>query len=226
MLAFIVLACAQPGPTAAVNQRCEAYGSMPDVYGYCITSLAGGLPDVRDCDHADRWADQCRTVWVEARLQPGSGVEMAALLAACSTADCRLDVLDFRADPALLVQVERCGAWAEENAPHCVSHAVQRWRATQPSAEAFAEIAAWDGILADWLGHHLAEAVVCDGVAPCGGSASVQAHCERAAVALRSGEAPCHDPANAPRPMQSGQRSPASEVRPAKSGQRSPVSEQ
>lgn len=202
MLAVLALACADRGPAAeALAERCGMYTGQPDIYGFCVTSMAGGLPEVSACDAAGRWVEHCRTVWVEARLHPGSGVRTEDLLKSCSNADCRLDVLDFRADSDLLSQVERCGQWAAENAPHCVSHAVQRWRATRPSAEALAEVASWEGILADWLGHHLAEAVVCDHIGRCEGSPAVQAACERAAVALRSGQSECHHPSNAPRPM-------------------------
>lgn len=200
MLVFFTLACTAQQP-AAITEGCDQYASMPDVHGFCITSLAGGLRSAAGCDAAGRWQNHCRTVWVEARLHPSSGATTQALLAACTDANCRLDVLDFRAESALLVQVERCGQWAAENAPHCVSHAVQRWRADRPSAAAFSEIASWDGILADWLGHHLAEAVVCDRVGPCTGSSTVHDACERAAAALRSGQSECHNPQNAPRPM-------------------------
>ncbi|MDG1482424.1 MAG: hypothetical protein P8R54_22735 [Myxococcota bacterium] len=200
MLLLLLQAC-QPEVPAGATEGCRGYAEIPDVYGYCVASLAGGLTDAAHCAAAGAWEDRCRARWVEARLQPGSGVSTEALLTACGDADCRLDVLDFRAESALLVQVERCGAWAEENAPHCVSHAVQRWRAARPSAAALASVTAWDGILADWLGHHLAEAVVCDQVGTCEGSPVLQRACERAASALRAGESTCHNPSNAPRPM-------------------------
>lgn len=200
MLVFFSLACTAQQP-AATTEGCERYAEMPDVYGFCVTSLAGGLHSPKDCQAAGRWQDRCHTVWVEARLHPDSQASTETLLATCRDADCRLDVLDFRAEPALLPQVERCGQWAEENAPHCVSHAVQRWRASQPSADDLAEIASWEGILGDWLGHHLAEAVVCDRIGSCVGSSVVQGACERAAAALQSGQSECHNPQNAPRPM-------------------------
>ncbi len=200
MLALLILACQREVP-AGVSEGCRDYAEMPDVYGYCVASLAGGLADAGDCVVAGGWEGRCRARWVEARLHPGSGVGTEALLAACGDADCRLDVLDFRAESTLLVQVERCGGWAEENAPHCVSHAVQRWRADRPDAEALAEIASWDGILSECLGHHRAEAGVCDQVGSCDGSPVLQEACERAAAALRAGESECHSPGNAPRPM-------------------------
>ena len=200
MLVFFVLACATQQP-AAITEGCAPYAGMPSVHGFCITSMAGGLDSAAACEAAGRWQDRCRTVWVEARLHPSSGTSDEVLLAACGDANCRLDVLDFRAESALLPQVERCGQWAAENAPHCVSHAVQRWRAGQPSAEELATIASWEGILSDWLGHHLAEAVVCDRIGSCAGSAVVEDACEQAAVALRSGQSECHSPQNAPRPM-------------------------
>ena len=200
MLVFFALACTTQKP-AAVTEGCERYAEMPDVYGFCITSMAGGLSSSAACEAAGRWQDRCRTVWVEARLHPSSGATAQDLLVACGDADCRLDVLDFRAEPALLDQVEWCGQWAAENAPHCVSHAVQRWRAERPSAADLIAIASWEGVLADWLGHHLAEAVVCDRLGTCSGSSAVQEACERAAEALRSGRSTCHSPQNAPRPM-------------------------
>jgi hypothetical protein len=198
VLALLALACAPPVPEA-VARRCGPYADMPDVYGYCVAKLAGGLAEAADCTAAGAWEDRCRAGWVEARLAGATDTE--TLLAACGEADCRLDVLDHRAEDALLAQVERCGAWAADNAPHCVSHAVQRWRAGHPSAADLAAIASWDGILADWLGHHLAEAVICDGVGSCAGSATLQAACERASAALVAGESACHRPENAPRPM-------------------------
>ena len=202
MLAVLALACADRGPAAeAVAERCGMYVGQPDIYGFCITSLAGGLPDVQVCTRAGRWEEHCHTVWVEARLHPDSGVSTDELLKSCRNADCRLDVLDFRADADLLTQVERCGQWAAENAPHCVSHAVQRWRAQRPSAADLATVSSWEGILADWLGHHLAEAVVCDRVGSCSGSPAVMQACQRAADALRSGQSECHHPSNAPRPI-------------------------
>ncbi|MFT5683156.1 MAG: hypothetical protein ACI8RZ_004085 [Myxococcota bacterium] len=198
VLALLTLACTRSIP-AEVAEGCAAYADMPDVYGYCVASLAGGLSAVVACEAAGTWEARCRARWVEARLQPTSGVSTEALLGACGDADCRLDVLDFRAEPVLLTQVEQCGTWAAENAPHCVSHAVQRWRAEHPGAEELAEIAAWEGILADWLGHHLAEAVVCDRVGSCVGAPVLQGACERASAVLRAGESECHDPENAPR---------------------------
>ena len=116
----LLLACT---PAHPIPEGCQPY-TDPGVQGFCIASLAGGFEDVARCEAAGRWAPQCQTIWVEARLPPDSGTTTQALLSACPDADCRLDVLDFRADPALLVQLERCGAWAADNAPHCVSHAV------------------------------------------------------------------------------------------------------
>ena len=154
---LLAMSCAAPAPAPTLAPRCAQYWGHTDIYGYCLSTLSGGFPRAEDalelCALAGRWQARCRAAWVEARLQPTSGVAAQTLLMVCGAdEDCRLDVLDLRADPSLPAQLARCSALAGSNAPHCVGHAVQRWRAGGPGAAELATILALDTPLAAWLG--------------------------------------------------------------------------
>lgn len=190
-----------PGPeapattAAAVLARCDRYAGSPDVVAYCAYGLAGGLESRAEldalCPQAGPWEAACRQSWVEPRLHPGSGVSTSDLRAACGAdADCQLDVLDHRPEP-LRAQLDACGQWASTNVRHCVSHAIDRWRADRPTAEAVAALLADPGPSPAWVGHFAAEVVVCDGVGSCGGGAEVAEACAARVEALEVDRSPC-----------------------------------
>ncbi len=187
---------AAPATTAAaVRERCAPYAATPLVVAWCVQGLAAGVDSRAEldalCPDAGEWETRCRQAWVEPRLHPGSGVTTDALRAACGAdADCQLDVLDHRPEP-LRAQLDACGTWAGDNVRHCVSHAIDRWRADRPTAEALAAVLADPGPAPAWVGHFAAEVVVCDGVGACAGSSEVAEACAARVEALTVDRSPC-----------------------------------
>lgn len=119
-----------PIPSGALPQ-CKIYENT-EVYGYCIYKFAGGFPTVdevdRLCAMAGEWEDDCRHAWVAGRMHADSGHATAELLAVCKgNPDCSFELLDFRPDPDVLVQMDDCRKHTGKYAPDCVGHAMQRW---------------------------------------------------------------------------------------------------
>lgn len=197
--------------TREVRARCADYEGTGSVADYCAYRLVSSVESVDDvleiCGTGGPWSTPCRTAWVEPRLHPDSGTDTPRLLEACGVdEDCRLDVLDHR-PLALRAQLDACAAHARSNLRHCVSHAVDRWRAAGARDPDMATLLADPGPAPLLLGEYVAEVVVCDRRGECGGPPGLEQACQDRAEVLRSDRSLCRR-AGAPgaRPRPHGQR--------------------
>lgn len=138
------------------------------------------------CSLASPWEADCRQGWVRGQLE-GRGAATDALLQVCAGApDCVFTVLDARPSAALDQQVARCVADTGPYAVDCTRHALQRWVAGKPDADAVARAAALPWPDAQDAGRWLAVPVACHGVGACAGPDAVRAACEEGVRTLQA----------------------------------------
>ena len=171
----------------AVSRRlpaCQPYEANENTWQYCVYTMAGGFPSANDveeiCPLAGSWEAQCRHAWVAGRMQPGSGVERDALLAACGVGndDCAFELIDFRYERQVDDQMALCKAHAGRHAEDCTGHALQRWYMGKPDAAEVARVNALDTGYPMKVGFWTAAAAFCTGTGTCGGLEDNRRQCE------------------------------------------------
>ena len=170
-----------PPPDGGIPQ-CEPYKEDEDVYGYCIYKFAGGFPNVdeveRLCPMAGTWEKECRHAWVSGRMNSNSGIEMDFLLEICDgNPDCTFELIDFRPNPDVLVQMEYCIKHVGPYIRDCLGHAMQRWWYTAPDAEEVARVAAVKSPYPDRIAFYVAASVACSNVGSCDGDPTMNSIC-------------------------------------------------
>lgn len=172
-----------PPPDGGIPQ-CEAYKESTDVYGYCIYKFAGGFPNVKEverlCPMAGSWEKECRHAWVSGRMNANSGIEMDFLLNVCDgNPDCTFELIDFRPNPDVVVQMEYCINYVGPYIRDCLGHAMQRWWYTAPSEEEVARVAAVKSPFPDRIAFYVAASVACSGIGTCDGYPKMKSICEK-----------------------------------------------
>ena len=117
------------------SSTCSAYSQNSSDYGYCLYKHAERIESITEieeyCSHAGKWQQDCRQSWVQSKIDRYS---LEELIGICQqNTDCAFEVLDERPSEDLLIQIERCEAYAYRYFPECVSHATWRWYYTDPS---------------------------------------------------------------------------------------------
>ena len=162
------------GPPPAIPPMCNAYRETPEIWGYCLYKMAGGLPSLEAmetvCVQAGTWEKDCRYAWVSGKMQPNSGTSTTDLLAACGDSeDCRFELIDFRPEEDVLDQLKACVEHTGRYANDCATHAMQRWWWAHPDAEEHARIAGqrFAPNVSDKVGYWMAVDVACSGIGDC-----------------------------------------------------------
>lgn len=169
-----------PDPNGSLPQ-CKMYEGS-SVYGYCIYKFAGGFPTVSEVDRlcglAGEWEAECRHAWVAGRMHADSGVATDALLEVCAgNPDCSFELLDFRPDTDVLIQMDNCRKHTGKYAPDCVGHAMQRWWQAGVDEAEIERIAATPTPFPNKVGFWIGVSVGCYGVGECSGQAQTADFC-------------------------------------------------
>ncbi|MFT4976170.1 MAG: hypothetical protein ACI8S6_002066, partial [Myxococcota bacterium] len=185
---------------------CDRYLGDDNTYGYCIYRYAGGMRTRAEmeeaCGRAGPWEADCRHGWVAGRMQPGSGFETADLLDACGeTPDCTFELIDFRPDPDPVVQIGLCAQHTGPYARDCAGHAMQRFWLTDPSPEAWQQVALSRMPFQDRVGYWLGVEVQCFQKGECMGAGPVLHNCQQTVSDFARNPARC--PIRQKTPMQS-----------------------
>jgi hypothetical protein len=159
-----------PGPGGGLPQ-CKIYENT-EVYGYCVTKSAGGFRTVEDverlCATAGDWEEECRHAWVAGRMHADSGVSTDVLLEVCgANDDCRFELLDFRPEDDVLIQMDLCRKHAGKHAPDCVGHAMQRWWQAGVDQAEIDRVAAAPTPYPNKVGFWIGVSVGCYGIGAC-----------------------------------------------------------
>jgi len=170
-----------PPPDGGIPQ-CELYKEDPDVYGYCIYKFAGGFPNVdeveRLCPMAGEWEKECRHAWVSGRMNATSGMDMDFLLNICDgNPDCTFELIDFRPNPDVLVQMDYCIKHVGPYTRDCLGHAMQRWWYTAPDADEVKRVASAKSPYPDRIAFYVAASVACSGIGTCDGDPTMKNIC-------------------------------------------------
>ncbi len=170
-----------PPPDGGIPQ-CELYKEDPDVYGYCIYKFAGGFPNVdeveRLCPMAGEWEKECRHAWVSGRMNANSGMDMDFLLNVCDgNPDCTFELIDFRPNPDVLVQMDYCIKHVGPYTRDCLGHAMQRWWYTAPDADEVKRVASAKSPYPDRIAFYVAASVACSGIGTCDGDPTMKNIC-------------------------------------------------
>jgi len=170
-----------PPPDGGIPQ-CDLYKDDPDVYGYCIYKFAGGFPNVdeveRLCPMAGDWEKECRHAWVSGRMNSNSGMDMDYLLEICDgNPDCTFELIDFRPNPDVLIQMDYCIKHVGPYTRDCLGHAMQRWWYTAPSTEEVARVATAKSPYPDRIAFYVAASVACSGIGSCDGDPTMKNIC-------------------------------------------------
>jgi len=157
---------------------------MEDAYGYCIYKFAGGFPSQEEVDRlcplSGRWEEECRHAWVAGRMNMSSGISTEVLLAACGrNVDCTFELLDFRPDADVLVQLNLCVRYAGRHSVDCGGHAMQRWWQSKPDEEDVIRVAAARTRFPDKVGYYIAANQICREIGSCEGDPDTVRECER-----------------------------------------------
>lgn len=164
---------------------CAPYQDEPEVFGYCLYKVAGGLPSVElldaMCSQAGDWEADCRHAWVAGNMKDPE-VPLETLIEACGgNADCTFELIDMRVSDDVVEQIERCQRWVLPYLDDCVGHAMQRWYLTKPDAEEHARLANTVLPGADRVGHFLGANVACREVGTCEAATSpTTSRCQKA----------------------------------------------
>jgi hypothetical protein len=164
---------------------CRDYGSDSYVFEYCLYTIARDYADLEEvgrfCSQAGEWEADCRHNWVAARMKEGSGLSTDLLVEACSgNDDCTFELLDFRPDPSLELQLDLCFRYAGRFRDDCGGHAVQRWWLTDPDEGELMRVASLETSFPEKVGYYLGVSVACEGLGSCEGAhSSVQDSCQR-----------------------------------------------
>lgn len=180
------MACGDPAPVATpgglwAQAGCQPYADDPDLLGYCLASRVGkrqfGDPGVdQACGEAGPWEALCRTRWAVGKTKRTGTVDIAALLAVCTTEDCRFEVLDAWDDPDVSAQAARCIAHLPTYAEDCVGHALNRWWLDSPTL-AQTQVLQQSKAFPRTVGLYLGYVAACHGIGECGGEPDVAAGC-------------------------------------------------
>lgn len=170
-----------PPPDGGIPQ-CEPYKDDEDVYGYCIYKFAGGFPNVdeveRLCPMAGTWEKECRHAWVSGRMNANSGMDMDFLLEICDgNPDCTFELIDFRPNPDVLIQMDYCIKHVGPYIRDCLGHAMQRWWYTKPDADEVARVAAVKSPYPDRIAFYVAASVACSDIGSCDGDSTMNSIC-------------------------------------------------
>lgn len=170
-----------PPPDGGIPQ-CEAYKDQKDIYGYCIYKFAGGFPNVQEverlCPMAGSWEKECRHAWVSGRMNENSGIEMDFLLNVCGkNPDCTFELIDFRPNPDVVIQMNYCIQYVGPYVRDCVGHAMQRWWYSAPDAEEVARVASISSPFPDRIAFYVAASVACSNIGTCDGDNKMKSIC-------------------------------------------------
>jgi len=184
-------------------RHCQDYKSLPEVYGFCLSQVAGrgqGKSTADEiCRTAGTWEAECRTSWVASRSSEHSPWDLQVLLDACpqDKGDCRFEVLDTRPHRDVMVQIERCFQNARSFSGDCIAHALDRWVRGRPGIEEIQRVSQLN-IAPDRVGSYLFAIKACYGtIDTCIGSPKVKEAC------LNSEKDQGRDPALCARLLQS-----------------------
>jgi hypothetical protein len=166
----------------ALFQPCAKYANMEEAYGYCLYKFSGGFRSREDverfCSQGGEWELECRHAWVSGRMQPNSGLSTTELLEACGeNPDCTFELLDFRPNDDILVQIDLCSRFVKRHIRDCVGHAMQRWWYTKPDAEEVARVMGKTAPVPDRVSFYTAASVECKGVGSCDGEKYLERLC-------------------------------------------------
>ena len=164
-------------------KHCQDYKELPEVYGFCLSQVAGrgqGKATADEiCRTAGTWESECRTSWVASRSGEHSPWDLQVLLDACprDKGDCRFEVLDSRPHQDVMVQVERCFQNARSYSGDCIAHALDRWVRGRPGLAEIERVAQLN-IAPDRVGSYLFAIMSCYGtIDACLGSPKVKEAC-------------------------------------------------
>ena len=227
LTAFATLSCgeetaeplAEGMPFAdGIPPLCQPYEDDAELFGYCLYSLAGGMPSEQEmqrlCALSGDWEGECRHAWVAGRMKEDD-VELEYLLDVCGdNPDCSFEVLDFRPDPDIEVQLDRCRRYTGPHHADCAGHALQRWYGQSPDAAEVLRVSQLQTGYPDKVGWWVGVNVECWGLGNCEdatpgtpGNMGNREYCESAVQTMTENRDQC--PARLPRNMhQSGQQDP------------------
>ena len=170
------------------REECQRYQYTTDFFGYCLYQVAqrgeGDITAERLCEGAGSWTNECRNAWATARGDKFHRWELEPLLEACTSDDCRFEVLDFRAHPSVSTQIERCRQHTGRFGGDCAAHAMDRWLKASPTLEEVDALAATT-LYADRVGYYIALASGCLSLGECRGSEAVTQRCLQVIEDLR-----------------------------------------
>ena len=167
---------------------CQDYGDDADVFGYCMVEQVSNYSDLSEAsDHcvlAGEWESRCRHRWVNIQLRTQSDLySTKTLLEVCAeNAECAFELLEFRSDPDLEVQLNLCMDYTGPFVQDCMGHAVQHWWIEDRSREELIAAAHWElaAPYPETMGYWFAASVACDERVICEeASAAVASECER-----------------------------------------------
>lgn len=163
--------------------QCEKYVGQADEYGYCVFSTSPAIRDAEAarswCKKAGDWEERCLHSWVSARLRDRAQWSDETLLGMCrGIPDCAFEILDFRPHSDILVQLNRCGLFAEEYGQDCGRHSLQRWWKANPDAPEIARVMSTPSPFDQIVGSYAAASVYCLKVGSCEGLPDRQHYCE------------------------------------------------
>ena len=167
-----------------VFMPCAKYKDMGEPYGYCVYKHSGGFRNTKEidlfCSGAGSWEPECRHAWVSGRMQPSSGFSIEDLLQACGdNPDCTFELIDFRPDPDIVVQIERCTKHVKKHIRDCVGHSMQRWYMSDLTEEDVKHIMSQASSVPDKVAYYVAASVQCDGLGSCSGEPYLERLCRK-----------------------------------------------
>jgi len=194
---------ASTAPTVPLRRStdCEFYRDLPDVFGYCLMTVAATdqVPETAQqvCGTAGAWERDCRHAWATARARGGmmdrngqwhpSPWSTQELLTGCGdNEDCRFAILDTRHEDDVLLQLSLCVDHGGKYSHDCSIHALDRWMRTQPSPEEVTRVSSAPTTIPIEVGRYVAISVACMDTVACSGSDEVRSSCQAALVDIRS----------------------------------------
>ena len=82
--------------------------------------------------------------------------------------DCTFELVDFRPDPDILVQIDRCTKYVKKHIRDCVGHSMQRWYMSDLTEDDVAHMSIPSSV-PDRVAYYVAASVQCHGVGSCSG---------------------------------------------------------
>jgi len=177
-------------------EECQEYSGSS--LQYCWYTHAPKLESIEQCTAAGDWMQDCRHFWIENKLWTTEMPRNELLQDCGQNNDCTLDVLDARHSSSIYEQLILCEQWTGNNQRHCASHAMQRWRYTERSADDFNRLLALQNPFAEEIGYWLALTQHCDHLGQCQGSGDAYQICTGYTVKLRQGLLTCQSPSMHP----------------------------